>query len=310
MAYADFSGKIILHSWGRFRVTAAEAIVAGDLITKGGYIADAEDSKPADAIACEDIASGSVGWAALAVEIKKPPTIATGGGVTAGTHGGTAGTVLYLDGSADQGQAIEDVGTISQEVGWVLSTDRVLLIAMHVLSGTNATFSGTLTVTGAAAFNGGITCDTDKFTVADTSGNTAIAGTLAVTGVPTFTAEIVANGGIQCAAEKGIGFTAKDYTTDGAIATKGLVTLSANAADLAMTLAAPAAGDLLVIHDKANSGTKNHVVSADAASAKFDGSGNDILTFNADDECVVLLGITATRWIIVENIGSVALSGA
>jgi len=35
--------------------------------------------------------------------------------------------------------------------------------------------------------NGGITCDTDKFTVADTSGNTAIGGTLDVTGATTLT---------------------------------------------------------------------------------------------------------------------------
>lgn len=307
MAYADFGGKIILHSWGRFRLTMAEAGIAGDLVTKGGALADAEDSKAADAILCEDIAINKTGWAALAVEIKKPPTVATGGGVTAATHGATAGTVLYLDGSAEQGKAIEAAGTISQEVGWALSTDRVLLIAMHVLSGTNATFSGTLAVTGAASFAGGIACDTNKFTVADTSGNTLVAGTLAVTGVPTFTAEIVSNGGIQCAAEKGIGFTAKDYTGDGAIATKGLVTLSADAADLAMTLAAPAAGDLLVILDLANSGTKNHVVSAKAASATFDGT-NNTATFNATQECLVLLGTAVTRWHIVENIDTVGLS--
>ena len=309
MAYADFTGKIILHSWGRFRFTAGEDIEAGDLITKAGLIADAEDSKPADAVACEKVANGADGWAALAVEIKKPPTVATGGGVTAGDHSGTAGTVLYLDGSADQGQAIEDVGTISQTVGWVLSADRVLLLPMHVLSGTDGTFSGTLTVTGATSLNGGIACDTDKFTVADISGNTVIAGTLAVTGVPTFTAEIVANAGIQCAAEHGIGFTAKDYTANGAIATKGLVTLSKTGALTAMTLAAPTAGDMLIIHDKVNGSADNHVVTAEAASATFDGS-NDILTFNAADECVVLLGVSATRWVILENIGGVALSGA
>lgn len=309
MAYADFGGKIILHSWGRFRFTAAEDIEAGDLITKAGLIADAEDSKPADAVACEKVASGAVGWAALAVEIKKPPTVAVGGGVTAATHGATVGTVLYLDGSADQGQAIEDVGTISQTVGWATALDRVLLLPMHVLSGTDGTFSGTLTVTGAASFNGGIACDTDKFTVADTSGNTVIAGTLAVTGVPTFTAEIVANAGIQCAATAGIGFTAKNYTADGAIATKGLVTLSKDGA-LAMTLAAPTAGDLLIIVDLSNPSTDNHVVSADAASAKFDTAGNDIITFNAAYEAVVLLGVSATRWLILETIEGAAYSGA
>ena len=50
------------------------------------------------------------------------------------------------------------------------------------------TFAGTLdvtgatTVTGATALNGGLTMDTDKFTVADDTGNTAVGGTLDVTG--------------------------------------------------------------------------------------------------------------------------------
>jgi len=43
----------------------------------------------------------------------------------------------------------------------------------------------TVTASGAVAINGGLTMDTNKFTVADTSGNTAIAGTLDVTGQTT-----------------------------------------------------------------------------------------------------------------------------
>ncbi len=41
---------------------------------------------------------------------------------------------------------------------------------------------GALTVAGATALNGGLTMDSSAFTIADTSGNTAIAGTLNVTG--------------------------------------------------------------------------------------------------------------------------------
>ena len=37
--------------------------------------------------------------------------------------------------------------------------------------------TGTATVGGLASFNGGIAVDTNKFTVADTSGNVATAGT-------------------------------------------------------------------------------------------------------------------------------------
>ena len=52
----------------------------------------------------------------------------------------------------------------------------------------SAAIGTTLTVTGVTALNGGLTMDSDKFTVADTSGNTAIAGTLAVTGATTLAA--------------------------------------------------------------------------------------------------------------------------
>ncbi len=61
-------------------------------------------------------------------------------------------------------------------------------------SGANTvTLSGTQTITGDKIFNnllnanGGIAVDTDKFTVADTTGNTAVAGTLDVTGATTLT---------------------------------------------------------------------------------------------------------------------------
>jgi hypothetical protein len=46
----------------------------------------------------------------------------------------------------------------------------------------NKTFSGTTTFTGAVAANGGFTCDSTAFSVADTTGNTSIGGTLTVTG--------------------------------------------------------------------------------------------------------------------------------
>ncbi len=58
------------------------------------------------------------------------------------------------------------------------------------------TFSGAVTIAGALAANGGITCDTNKFTVADVSGNTVVGGTLGVTGATTLTGALAANGGI------------------------------------------------------------------------------------------------------------------
>jgi hypothetical protein len=74
--------------------------------------------------------------------------------------------------------------------------------------------TGATTLTGALTANGGITCDTDKFTVADTSGNTAIGGTLAVTGATTLTGALTANGGITCDTDK---FTVADTSGNTAI---------------------------------------------------------------------------------------------
>ena len=43
------------------------------------------------------------------------------------------------------------------------------------------------------------------------------------------------------------------------------------------------------------------------SSGTWDGS-NTIATLNAQDEALVLMGISASRFVIVENVGSIALS--
>ena len=86
------------------------------------------------------------------------------------------------------------------------------------------TVSGNATVTGATALNGGLTMDTNKFTVAATSGNTAIAGTLGVTGVGTFTARSIHSGGITVANDGQIGSVGDADSM--AIASSGVVTFS------------------------------------------------------------------------------------
>ena len=52
----------------------------------------------------------------------------------------------------------------------------------------------TLSVGGLASLNGGIAVDTNKFTVADVTGNTSIAGTLGVTGATTLTGNLATQG--------------------------------------------------------------------------------------------------------------------
>ena len=79
--------------------------------------------------------------------------------------------------------------------GYKLTGLGVATTIGDALSYGQAATVSTLTATGAAALNGGITVDSTAFTVADTTGNTSIAGTLAVTGVTTLTANPVLSGG-------------------------------------------------------------------------------------------------------------------
>ena len=73
---------------------------------------------------------------------------------------------------------------------------------------------------------------------------------------------------------------------------------------IAATIAAPKAGRFLVI-TQTDAGTQGHTVTCTLGD--FDGT-NAIATFNAAEETLVLFGVSATRFVIVENIGSVALS--
>lgn len=65
----------------------------------------------------------------------------------------------------------------------------------------------------------------------------------------------------------------------------------------------PTVGQLLVISQK-DAGTVGHTVTT---AGTFDGT-NNTATFNAANETLVLFGVSATRWVIIQNIGSVALS--
>jgi hypothetical protein len=90
-----------------------------------------------------------------------------------------------------------------------------LTVANTTLAAKAITASTTLTVTGATVLNGGLTMDSTAFTVADTTGNTSIGGTLGVTGVTTLTGALAANGGISVDTNA---FTVADTTGNTAIA--------------------------------------------------------------------------------------------
>ena len=100
-------------------------------------------------------------------------------------------------------------------------------------------------------------------------------------------------------------FAPTTLVASGAIPSKvSYVELNDTTPLIAATIAAPAAGRLLII-TQIDSGTAGHTVTL--TSGTYDGS-NTIATFNAQYETLVLFGVSTTRFVIVENIGAVGLS--
>jgi len=95
-------------------------------------------------------------------------------------------------------------------------------------------FSGMqdLTVTGATVLNGGLTMDTNAFTVADTTGNTSVGGTLDVSGITNFndtttsssntTGAVIVDGGLGLAENLNMG---GDADVDGTLTVGGAVNI-------------------------------------------------------------------------------------
>lgn len=97
------------------------------------------------------------------------------------------------------------------------------------------------------------------------------------------------------------------------LAASGAITINSGLAMLAhativieATLDAPAAGDELYIVDTSATGTAAHTVTVPAG-VTWDGS-HTIATFNAPGEALHVIALSATRWLILENIGEVVLS--
>ena len=98
-------------------------------------------------------------------------------------------------------------------------------------------------------------------------------------------------------------------TASGAITVgrRGLVQLNHATVVIAATLAAPTAGDELWIVDNSASGTAAHTVTTPAG-VTLNAAGNNTATLNAPDEALHLIALSATRWFIASNLGSVGLS--
>ena len=94
---------------------------------------------------------------------------------------------LFLDGTANIDSLVADTADING--GTIDAT---------VIGGSTAAAGSftTIAASGATGIDGDFDINTNKFTVASASGNTAIAGTLAVTGATTMTGALTANGGV------------------------------------------------------------------------------------------------------------------
>jgi len=107
----------------------------------------------------------------------------------------------------------------------------------------------------------------------------------------------------------GLSFSPYTYTAEGAIdASANFVVINSAtpATAIELTIAAPTAGRLLVITQQ-DAGTAGNTVKLTAGT--FDGS-HDLATFNAKDDTLILFGVSTTRFVVWENIGSVSLGTA
>jgi hypothetical protein len=123
------------------------------------------------------------------------------------------GTILNPTDSTADGGGIILKGATDKTILWIDSTDRwtfnqgveassiqnTPVGSLVASSGAFTTLSAnsTATITGLLTANGGIVVDVDKFTVADSTGNTVIAGTLNVSGASTLASLSATTGGFS-----------------------------------------------------------------------------------------------------------------
>jgi len=129
MAYGSFDGLATVLTHGpRFQAVSTAALKVGELVDHLFAQADASAGVgTARYVSLEGMASGDTGWFAEWAVLRKPSTIGVGGDVTAGSHGGTLGDVLFLSATAGDAVEVIDGDGIYQIVGKVLSTQDVLI---------------------------------------------------------------------------------------------------------------------------------------------------------------------------------------
>lgn len=150
-----------------------------------------------------------------------------------------------------------------------------------------------LTASGATILNGGLTMDSTAFTVADTSGNTSIGGTLGVTGAATFTRG-AQNTPVAVTA------TADGLTTGIVAAGTAYVTItSANSAHI-VTLPVPVVGNVIRMYVGANGCEVRTVAASNVAINTVDSDGSNQAALPATT-LAVFTCVSATEWILTAH---------
>ena len=104
----------------------------------------------------------------------------------------------------------------------------------------------------------------------------------------------------------GLVFAPTEVTASAALPAFSYIELNKADGALAMTLVKPTIGRVLVV-TQTDAGTSGHTLTLGLGT--FDGT-NEIATFDASGETLIMLGISDTRFAILANIGSVGLSHA
>lgn len=115
--------------------------------------------------------------------------------------------------------------------------------------------------------------------------------------------------GLASTSPSQLGMPTTEVTATGTFTPKaGIEVLNVNHATVAAatTIAAPVVGSFLIIANTSASGTAAHTVVLTAGD--FDGAGGNTATLNAPEEALVVYGVSATRYVVVENIGTVGIA--
>lgn len=151
---------------------------------------------------------------------------------------------------------------------------------------------------------------------AEITGNLAVGGDAEITGTVDVTgdvtvANIEATGAAVFAALSATAGQVRQavdaLTESGAISiSSGLVTLAHADTPIAATKAAPVAGDMLIITNTSASGTEAHTVTL-ADGVTWNGT-NRVATLDAPGDVLFAIATSATRFLVIVNIGSVGFS--